>query len=83
MAQLHDLMVANPNGGFVRDVPMAERMTMLSLEVIRHAMQLHLAVNNWERAARWAVELAPYENRKLAPIAPAAVEDDEDDCRAN
>jgi hypothetical protein len=45
-----------------------------------------LAVNNWERAAHWAVELAPYEDRKLAPIALVAVEDydgEQPDCRCN
>jgi hypothetical protein len=80
MVQLPDLMAANTNGGAVRQVPMVERMQMTALDVIRHAMQRQLAVNNWERAAHWAVELAEYEDRKLAP---RAVDDEEHDCRCN
>lgn len=84
MARLTELMVAN-NGAAAAEVRApthAEINVMSALETMQHAYRHFAHLGNWKEAATWAREAAPYETARLAPIAPAA-DEDEQNCRRN
>jgi hypothetical protein len=73
------------NNGEARVTPtLAEIKQMDALQIMATAMCKLASVGRWEASAKVASRLAEYTHRKLAPIAPAAADDEEQpDCRCN
>jgi hypothetical protein len=78
------LELASTNGGSRVTPTTAEIWQMDALQIMATAMAKIAIVGRWEQAAGVAADLAKYTHRQLAPIAPAAADDEEQpDCRCN
>lgn len=61
----------------------AEILEMSPLTLMLHAMHHYARVGRWDVAAHIASEAAPYCHRTFAPIAPAAAEEEHEDCQCH